>query len=776
MTATFIRCQILNNLSTSKEVANLGISDRCQEKSPVLPGEAVTSIQAQGPRIGSESDMFLVPFAQAGNPGYCEVQHLVAEQFKGEFNQLQDAVNESKGTVVLVSEGYGEKSLVLPCDVSESLRRESVPPKDVVCKLLDISSLRAPAPEDRKWIRCLMRAAKDFDRTDVVNFLREIAPAGTTGPFLEESLSVLKIPIKRRTDLAVRLCGGDEWKIVADKLGFEDAYIRCFDQRFKNPVDLILQHCKLNVGQLYDLLVEFPPEIRARGPLALEAYNNALAEGQTCVKRVPLMFVGQDRSGKTSLKKSLKGICFNPDEDSTVGIDVDNYHFKVTTEIWMTGKKDQDEIVDENLISFEHNAARWIADKLMAEENVADVTGTGITKSEHYDDFEETDTLEGRYPSETTSYTDPSESPRNPAYAHPSHGEPPLTNKEEHDLTPTKYGEDIINRTSRKVPEFEDIAKLIQQILQDDLEDDREDIHSIMWDFAGQSVYYVTHPIFLTRRAIYFLVYDLSRNPSDKAIPLVRQGVYREIEDKSNLKTNMDYLVFWMSSLASLVEPNNPPYVSPEMEKKLCVLPGKAVASIQPQGPSVGCESDMLPVPFAQGGKPGYCQVQPLVAEHFEGEFNQLQDAVHESKGTVVLVSGGYGEKSLVLPCDVSQSLQSESVPPEDVVCKLLDLPSLKAPAPEDRKWIRCLMRDAKDCDRTDVVTFLRKNAPAGTTGGDEWKIVADKLGFEDAYIRCFDQRFKNPVDLILQHCKLDVGQLYDVLVECEFPALADLL
>lgn len=41
----------------------------------------------------------------AGNPGYCEVQHLVAEQFKGEFNQLQDAVNESKGTVVLVSEG-----------------------------------------------------------------------------------------------------------------------------------------------------------------------------------------------------------------------------------------------------------------------------------------------------------------------------------------------------------------------------------------------------------------------------------------------------------------------------------------------------------------------------------------------------------------------------------------------------------------------------------------------------------------------------------------------
>ncbi|PFX25863.1 hypothetical protein AWC38_SpisGene9466 [Stylophora pistillata] len=144
-------------------------------------------------------------------------------------------------------------------------------------------------------------------------------------------------------------------------------------------------------------------------------------------------------------------------------------------------------------------------------------------------------------------------------------------------------------------------------------------------------------------------------------------------------------------------------------KKKSWVLPGKAVASIQPQGPSVGSESDMLQVPFAQGGNPGYCQVQVLVAEQFEGEFNQLQDAVHERKGTVFLVSGGYGEKSLALPCDVSQALQSESVPAEDVVCKLLDLPSLKTPAPEDRKWIRCLMRDAKDCDRTDVLTFLRK-------------------------------------------------------------------
>ena len=86
-----------------------------------------------------------------------------------------------------------------------------------------------------------------------------------------------------------------------------------------------------------------PPEILPRGPLAVDAYNKALADGKTSVKRVPIMLTRQDRASMTSLRKSLRGICFDPKEDSTIGIDVDPSHFKVTKETWRTGTKKKDQ-------------------------------------------------------------------------------------------------------------------------------------------------------------------------------------------------------------------------------------------------------------------------------------------------------------------------------------------------------------------------------------------------------------------------------------------------
>ena len=71
---------------------------------------------------------------------------------------------------------------------------------------------------------------------------------------------------------------------------------------------------------------------------------------------------------------------------------------------------------------------------------------------------------------------------------------------------------------------------------------------------------------------------------------------------------------------------------------------------------------------------------------------------------------------------------------------------------------------------------LLNINAMICFTGGDEWEIVAERLGLSQAHIRCFDKRFPNPFEIALRCCQLTVGKLYDVLVECGFPVLADLL
>ena len=57
------------------------------------------------------------------------------------------------------------------------------------------------------------------------------------------------------------------------------------------------------------------------GPLAVKADNEGLKEG------IPVMLVGQERTGKTSLKKSLKGETFDNREESTDGIEADPSFF-----------------------------------------------------------------------------------------------------------------------------------------------------------------------------------------------------------------------------------------------------------------------------------------------------------------------------------------------------------------------------------------------------------------------------------------------------------------
>ena len=57
--------------------------------------------------------------------------------------------------------------------------------------------------------------------------------------------------------------------------------------------------------------------------MAERAFQKAMQNGKVKVYRGRIMLLGQDRAGKTSLKKSLLGMPFNPKEESTIGVEID---------------------------------------------------------------------------------------------------------------------------------------------------------------------------------------------------------------------------------------------------------------------------------------------------------------------------------------------------------------------------------------------------------------------------------------------------------------------
>ena len=315
-----------------------------------------------------------------------------------------------------------------------------------------------------------------------------------------------------------------------------------------------------------------PLEIRARGRLALGAFKKALSEGRTCIKRVPIMLIGQDRSGKTSLAKSLKGERFNPEEDSTAGIQADPSYFKVSTEIWKPGEKDEQQNVV-RACTYEHHAARLIVQNLSEEESVLKEESLESDRIEHLVEVEPVKTsvsedivsascVRDENMIDSCSQSEKDISSLSAALVGSnttSHD--PVSNSESDDLPVGSISISVSQDYTisdqqpagniQTVPD--DVASLVEVLLgKDDDSELEEDIYSVLWDFGGQEVYYTTHPLFFTSRAIYLLVNDLSRPLHHKAESVMKQGMFTKSQDSFRLETNADYLDFWMSSIASL--------------------------------------------------------------------------------------------------------------------------------------------------------------------------------------------------------------------------------
>ena len=73
-----------------------------------------------------------------------------------------------------------------------------------------------------------------------------------------------------------------------------------------------------------------------------------------------------------------------------------------------------------------------------------------------------------------------------------------------------------------------------------------------LWDFAGQHLYYASHPVFLSSRAVYVLVHNLSKALEAPAKPCVRQGTHDKFLENPNNETNLENLLSWLVTIHSI--------------------------------------------------------------------------------------------------------------------------------------------------------------------------------------------------------------------------------
>ena len=73
-----------------------------------------------------------------------------------------------------------------------------------------------------------------------------------------------------------------------------------------------------------------------------------------------------------------------------------------------------------------------------------------------------------------------------------------------------------------------------------------------VWDFAGQHLYYAAHPVFLSSRAVYIELHNLSKPLNARAQPCVRQGTHEVTLENPNNETNLDNLLSWLVTVHNM--------------------------------------------------------------------------------------------------------------------------------------------------------------------------------------------------------------------------------
>ena len=271
-----------------------------------------------------------------------------------------------------------------------------------------------------------------------------------------------------------------------------------------------------------------------------DALSKTLSLGVKKNNRISLLLIGQDRVGKTSLKKSLLGEARDENEASTVGIEFDVVEVKEEnkSQPWKLAEDKQfiaSEVYTESVVR------KHVAKELAENQNITErESGNG----------NETGNTIGRS--------------QNIAEARNSVGENEIKDEDDKDLSKiagnvNDFRSDYSER--KKIPADSFNTDAFKRNVQKEMEnvgnyrdDTMDTIRFMVGDVAGQSVYYDAHSIMLRPRTLFLLVVDLSIPLTDQAHPtFVQKGTKIEQYLPNPLEeTNLDYVTRWMAAVRNL--------------------------------------------------------------------------------------------------------------------------------------------------------------------------------------------------------------------------------
>ncbi|XP_071947478.1 uncharacterized protein [Antedon mediterranea] len=227
-----------------------------------------------------------------------------------------------------------------------------------------------------------------------------------------------------------------------------------------------------------------PSAITARGKDVKKAYSKALKEGSIEVNLATLKVVGQERVGKTCLTNALLGKPFENDHNVTDGIAVTR----------TVSKRWTDDNADSGNPSKQF--ARLVTDKL----NAMDSLNKNVDK---------------------------------------------ISAGEEQDGASNQTKQNAEKKSTAKHTETNpiDIEQQLDKDVMKKVEENKETFEETfnIWDHGGQMMYHGIHCMFMTRQALYIVVFDLSK-PLDDHATVTDSNMEERKHHWSNLQFILSYI------------------------------------------------------------------------------------------------------------------------------------------------------------------------------------------------------------------------------------------